>query len=77
MLGWRVVETAAVVAATLAGALLVGAALVDIIWRDEPDLFLEWSVVAVAGFLVIVTVAGAVFRGYRSGADHRNPGKAE
>jgi hypothetical protein len=62
----RVFGTLRLLALTLFGIILVGAATADIIWRDEPDLTTEWAVVGVAAAVAFAAAVGAVARSRRS-----------
>lgn len=73
----RIPAVAGAVGVTLLGVLLVGAALVDIIRMDEPDLKLEWTVVVVVGLLAFCGAIGAALRRRRSGPVRTNPHMTE
>ena len=62
------------------GLLLVGAAVADIVWREEPNLAMEWTVVVVAAAVAFTAVVRAVSQRRRSGsagAESRHNGMSE
>jgi hypothetical protein len=74
---FRIPGVVVAVGGALLGVLPVGAALVDIIRMEEPDLTLEWTVAVVAGLLACCAAISAALRRHRSRPSHTKPHMTE